>query len=154
MWPQLGEVMCFECHWEQKSSPCVQTHLLYSITFLVPAPMLMLLFCRLKKRCELVAEMKPEKKDVFSVGWALDVLLWAEHELTSTQGSTDDCRHGAQTRMKLSPPGLPTPHQWCAVASQDTTYALLIHLSLLPGFWHPFLAEASCEVGDRQTVWN
>lgn len=95
------------------------------------------------------------EKYLFSAGWALDVLLWAEHELTPAQGGTDDCTPGAQTRVRLSPPGLPNPPQWCAVASQDTTCPLLIHLALLPGFWHPsFLAVASCEVGDSQTVWN
>lgn len=35
---------------------------IYSITFLVPAQMLMLLCCKLKK-CELVAEKTPEKLD-------------------------------------------------------------------------------------------
>lgn len=40
---------------------------IYSITFLVPALMLMLLCCKLKKRCGLVAEKKPEKNTCFQL---------------------------------------------------------------------------------------
>lgn len=154
MWPQLDEVMCFECHWEQKSSPCVQTHL--RLLYHLPCASTNANAAVLQAEEEMWAWCRKEtwEKYVFSAGWALDVLLWAEQELTSAQGGADDSVPGAHTRVRLSPPGLPTPPQWRAAASQDTIYPLLTHLALLPGFWHPLLAEVSCEVGDRQTVWN
>lgn len=47
------------------------------------------------------------------------------------------------------------PQNGCAAVTQDTTYQLLIHLALLPCFWHPpFLTVMSGKVGDSQTVWN